>query len=448
MASRSNQKRWIISLTLFSAVVLLNSCANLVDDKSDTELSNLGVMEELTPGTIEDDFARVEALLPGFGGLFYDDNGILNVYLKGNHTEIAAQNNSTANVEAAVASVFGYDRLFNNQAVPETVQSLSADITVLQGEYDFSTLRKWRNAISEKMNMPIAVSIDLDESINRIVVGVESLDATDDIKSMITQQGVPLAAVVFEKDSIDISDVSLTDKSSPVRIRGGFKITSSLGGGCSIGFSATRNGVKGFVTANHCTESASTRGGVQGTRFYQPTSGLGTIGIERVDPPFQQTGALCPSGSYCRASDAAFIEYTGRDTYRRGLVARTSSRSRSSGSTNVVGSFKVVHARKPLMGETVNKIGYKTGWTYGTVKDTCKLSYRGYGKYYTCQTRADYGRGGGDSGGLVFASANGNFDDGIVIYGIHSGYSSDTNLAVFSPYDRVLSALTPLGVNY
>lgn len=64
--------------------------------------------------------------------------------------------------------------------------------------------------------------------------------------------GIPLDAVVIEKEGkIDLL-VSRSDKFRPVI--GGIKIRNPNSGNCTLDFIAIRNGVRGFVTAGHCGE--------------------------------------------------------------------------------------------------------------------------------------------------------------------------------------------------
>jgi hypothetical protein len=150
------------------------------------------------------------------------------------------------------------------------------------------------------------VYLDIDERRNRLVFEVEA-DAIDGftvrLQSFLRGIRVPFEAVIVEvAEPVEPLEL-LTDRIRPVPA--GVQI-GTASGFCTLGANAVRFGVRGFVTASHCT---ATQGGVEGTVFSQNQPGASNqIGVETVDPPLF-TGGSCPSGRKCRRSDAAFIAY-------------------------------------------------------------------------------------------------------------------------------------------
>ena len=95
------------------------------------------------------------------------------------------------------------------------------------------------------------------------------------------------------------------------------------------------------------------------------------------------------------------------------------------------------------MGQTVNKIGRTTGWTFGKVTNTCvTVNVSGSNITQICQSLVTAGVGAGDSGSPVFNwSGTGNT---VRLAGILWG-GSGNNLFVFSPMsgiEKELGALT------
>ena len=98
-----------------------------------------------------------------------------------------------------------------------------------------------------------------------------------------------------------------------------------------------------------------------------------------------------------------------------------------------------VAARVPtrLVGQIVNKIGFKGGWTRGTLEHDCVMVFRwpdDEANYaLRCQALADYAAEDGDSGGPVFTNG------GDEIIGMHVGRTEfDANrLSVISPIDGI-----------
>jgi hypothetical protein len=91
--------------------------------------------------------------------------------------------------------------------------------------------------------------------------------------------------------------------------------------------------------------------------------------------------------------------------------------------------FRIVgEVGSPREGEILDKMGHNTGWTYGTVSNMICIDVpRPHGGAndpnptqiaFRCQHHVNYGAGSGDSGAPVFRW---NFDDTVVLYGIHRG---------------------------
>jgi hypothetical protein len=81
--------------------------------------------------------------IPGFGGLFYDREGFANVFL-------------------------------TDPDDARALDQLGPDVRVLQGEFQFNELRAWRHELrSAVLGLPGVVTLDVDESTNRVRVGVD-----------------------------------------------------------------------------------------------------------------------------------------------------------------------------------------------------------------------------------------------------------------------------------
>ena len=98
------------------------------------------------------------------------------------------------------------------------------------------------------------------------------------------------------------------------------------------------------------------------------------------------------------------------------------------------------------MGQTLDKVGRTTGWTVGTVMQTCIDTFVADTDIaLICQTRVLSGLGGGDSGSPVFES-QAPFTNDVTLYGILWG-GSNTNFGpsfVFSPLSNIEAELGPM----
>jgi len=181
---------------------------------------------------------------------------------------------------------------------------------------------------------------------------------------------------------------------------------------------------------------------MDGDTFKQPADygSHPTVGTESVDP----APVTCSDVQTCddkRPSDAAFVTLStssGAIKGRRGAIVRTLYRSSDEDGSDVVdydhpwiNMSNQGMASFISVGMTLNKMGFRTGWTYGNVTETCvdrELSSGGKTHRIFCMTRAAMYSGHGDSGGPVFSWDGG---DGGTYYGVVSllgnGCGADVN---------------------
>jgi len=283
------------------------------------------------------------------------------------------------------------------------------------------------------------VFTDADETRGRLVVGVLDRRSEGQVRGRLRALGVDSQDVdVVETEPI-IALATLRDRAPD--IVGGLQIRFSQYL-CSLGFPAFRNGVRGFVTASHCSDN---QGAVDGTTYYQPLDQVGSdfIGTEIADPPYVRGGRNCPKGKKCRQSDANFS--------REGLRAVTVGQIAQ---TIALGSLEI-NPNNPTytitgkgvagVGATANKVGRTTGWTRGTVSNTCvNTGVSGSTIVLLCQTFVTASGvivQGGDSGSPVFATGSGN--NVTLLGGLWGGNQSGTQF-VYSPIANIRSELGDL----
>jgi hypothetical protein len=147
----------------------------------------------------DDLFAEVAALAPGFGGLFLDKDGILNVYL----LDPAAEGAATA----AISAVFGPERF------------PLGEVRVLQGKYDFSQLWEWRHALRrDVLGLPGVTSLDIDELKNRLRVGVERAEVEPEVEKQLARLGIPREAVNIEVEPPVELAIAVQNHSQPLQL--------------------------------------------------------------------------------------------------------------------------------------------------------------------------------------------------------------------------------------
>ena len=148
--------------------------------------------------TLDNQFVQVAERVPGFGGMFYDENGDLNIYLVDPEQE--------KEVKEAVVRIFGAETLLSRKYVeeeglPPAQRLVSGEVKILQGQYDFLQLRKWYGEMGSILSVPGVVFIDIDEARNRLGVGIEkgNVEARKQIEPELAKLTIPREAVLVEE---------------------------------------------------------------------------------------------------------------------------------------------------------------------------------------------------------------------------------------------------------
>jgi hypothetical protein len=381
--------------------------AALNTGNSNPAAAGFAQMDEIE--TSDDRLAAVAREVPGFGGMFYDQDGTLQVYMSGQKGPAPA---------ALIASL---DDVITRE-IGRGERLSGSGIEILDGQYGFLDLYNWQQQMSPAvLALPGVVFTDIDEKTNRLRIGVtDSSGLTDEVEKYLSGLSVPREAVLISETKPVLPE--LRNVRRP--LRGGLQINfgNFL---CTLGFVAVRQGVTGFVTNSHCT---TTQGGNQSTVYHQPIASGTTnrVGQEIADPTYF-TGGSCPSGRQCRFSDSSFARVphpSGPSVATAlGTIARPAVGSFNWNGTDI---FQITAEAAPVVGQSVTKVGRTTGRTAGTIQQTCaNFNVSGSTITQLCQSRASYSSAGGDSGSPVFRITT---LPNVILVGIHWGSGG-----VFSP---------------
>lgn len=435
-----NNKTYLSSLVLV-ITFLISSCSDAYkpEDKG-------GALGKVQPGgevlTLDEQFSQVTRELPGFGGVFYDKVGDLNVYMTQGALEAQAIETQQEDVAKALVSVFGVDILSRGKASRAGVVGVQAlpkaEVKILEGRFDFLELAAWYAKANSVLSLPGVVLTDIDEARNRLTIGVEDATVRRSVEKELSKRGIPRSAVAVEVTEPFRPLLTLQDRNRSAK--GGTQIQNSSNWGiCTLGFNVFRGAERGFITNSHCTR---TQGGTEGTVFYQAnTNPSDRVGVERRDPAYF-TGGACPTGYRCRYSDTTFVRYDAAVSGYMKAIARVTGSGRTGSAT--AGSLTIdlnlhryVIAKEvsnPIWGQRLDKIGRTTGHTYGTVNSTCINTRVAHTDIVLlCQSSVGNAySNGGDSGSPVFSwRSSGQVD----LYGILWGSGSGS--FVFSPMSNI-----------
>lgn len=259
-------KRAAAFAAALSAATALMSCQQDVKDPTSPARQITRVSRSQAPVVVgskrrrpaEDKFVQLANEIPGFAG-FYLSNHQLVAYVHGSTPAAVAS-------AALGAHIANNDLGIDARARPSSVKILTAD-------YDFQTLSDYRDVVSDNiLNGPAGVvSVDLDEAINRVTIGILRSQAAT-AKPQVIQQlqlfGIPIEAVNFQigdgirlatagpsrRASVPDTDTYL-DAFNPDTLASGMAFSIQSGGHCTVGAIADLSGTRVLVSASHCTKN-------------------------------------------------------------------------------------------------------------------------------------------------------------------------------------------------
>lgn len=343
--------------------------------------------------TFDDRMAMIAQLQPAFGGLVFE-NGAMTVVTTRPELGVSA-------LRSAITSVLGDARL---RTMPMKARA---------GEYTFLQLYDWSKRLPAIFEVQGVLSFDIDEAKNRLRIGVEDEGVRQPLEKRLLELDIPLEAVVLEKTERAVFAATLQDDFRS--IIGGLHIDYPASY-CTLGFNTIYNGQPAFATNGHCSNNWGV--GNDQTPYWQNTRNVSTeyIGNEVAEARVfnNAVDSRCPtSANQCKWSDLSFGSYIPafHNQQAYGHIARPTQRTQWGGSLTIaMPNFTIMitnEALFPFQGETVDKVGRTTGWTYGQVTATCQTTpvfdgNSGKTFYMVCHHNVNAGVGGGDSGSSVF----------------------------------------------
>jgi hypothetical protein len=344
---------------------------------------------------VEDEILRMEAALPGLGGLFVDGRGDVVVFVPGNQNATSAR--------AILAAQAG--RLNLSDRVLAALRT-GEKLEVRHGDYSFSTLVAWTEALAPRLgNIKGIIAIDADEALNRVRVTMSNENLSEQVLRAASAAGVPGAAITTSVGLTPVPLASLRGTWRPTG--GGVQIINAGGGRCTLGFNVSSGtGTVGFLTASHCDPSSTGSGSV-GANIYQPIVGSAyVLGQVNANPAFNYSDPSCMGYTLCTRADVMFVRYnTPSNGPTRVAITDFAGFNNSGGSITVTGWWNNVAspAAAPVVGEQIHKMGWLTGWTAGTLAATCESPLVGNSYVVVCAGKVVTARAGmGDSGSPVF----------------------------------------------
>ncbi|HEX2203736.1 MAG TPA: hypothetical protein VHG91_10575 [Longimicrobium sp.] len=354
------------------------------------------------PMGLHKEFYDIAGRVPGFAGVYYDSDGIVNVML------VDRKQNGLARREVS-------------DLMQRTRGRALGHMKVSLVKYDFRQLYRWKEMITGADPGVRLTMIGICEQQNRVCMDVRRGGGLAAGRDLVARLGIPADAVRIEElDPVSPAKL-LTDRFSPVP--GGVRISILDASFCTIGFNARYFGTPVFLTNSHCTPQFGVNDPPPTNDFGQPFYDR-VIGEESYDPA---TFSCKYTGYACRYSDAAEVTYYDTVAVRFGVIARPYYNSTTIDPTKP--EFRIVGERVyPYAGESVSFVGHVSGWREGPVSYTCHdyalegVTANGRPVLLLCQAVVSVVSQKGDSGAPFFHRILSTTSD-VYLGGLLNGFS-------------------------
>lgn len=372
----------------------------------------------------ESEILRLEATVPGIGGVFFDPPSQSLVVLT---TPMADPVRAREAVNVLVAG---------RALLRSSDQVLRApSVSVRHADYPFSHLVAWHRGLLEILaDVDGWLSIDADERSNRVRIGVATDYARAMVEGLAAGAGVPQEAInvhlstpmrplVAGASVPPLQPSTLRDR---VRLAGsGLEIQNALGERCSYGWTLTSGQKWGFITAAHCTRHTIGDGST-GEAFHQRgVTANDLLGYVGTHPKWDVSNCTHDGNSYpvCTEADAMWIPVeSASDVAKRVAITDDYQYGNDTrGGVDIDYWLDVSNSTGEVVGQIVAtgawKVGRTTGYTGGPIEGTCETHVI-EGRLNLCLNRLEGASvGEGDSGGPVFGKLANAIAFGIVVAG-------------------------------
>jgi hypothetical protein len=391
------------------AVLVLASCQDVTgpvapEERSNESISDLSFTLQQRYLSTTDEYLAVEKLVPGFGGLYFDEQRRLNVHL----TSSARTAASTSRVRSVLAEFF--------RTRPVDLNGSRLDLQNIvfhDGRRDVARLIELHDEVGKIIGgIPGRTAYGIDYVENRVEVGVQGPELVQEAQSRLIDLGV-------SEDDVAVRVVPLVHTRSNLRdyhrpVYGGMGVYRVVDGSfrpCSIAANVREilDGPVYYLTASHCTDLLGVVDTI--THVQGGLTSNHRLAFERQDPPFftNADNPACPidwTAPRCRWSDVSLMEYITPDSRGFAKIAHTPLGSINLGTPD---HYVVSHGSNPQVGTYVRKVGAMTGTSHGLVTQVHqnrvlrRHSGRDRAAYWILRaTIADHNVADGDSGGALY----------------------------------------------
>ena len=466
-SSARRSRRFIAALTV--PMLVLGACSDniLMPSASGPGRTGLAAGQSGQSRGIEDSYLELESRIPGFGGMFVNAEGDIQIWV--------APNTDRGRAERGV-------RDFLSNKTGHLKGPKPRRLVLRAGRYGFGSLVAWQQAIASAATRESGIAmIDADESLNRVRVTVRTEDALHRLPVLLARARVPQRAVVAEVIDYKFEATNVLNAGINRPAAAGLQISSlistQLNGMyydptiqvCTMGFNIVVSGQPYFLTASHCT---TTYGGELGRLWfapsivYNPITGqiaINTnayVGQTARNPAWVTTNCF-GGATRCRWTDAMLVKWRNNDYAKNVYITSVIGSGNNAGNVVIGDEQLVVESmfgpsftggpewplRDPtqMPGMVVSKTGSITGTTTGPLLQTCNIIIpTNTGLGINCGNLAQMREDPGDSGAPVYYTnlfSNVPFTEGIATLKATVQAHPNDAYAVYSPWGAIMTDL-------
>lgn len=344
----------------------------------------------------EDEILRFENAVPGVGGIFVDVDGSAVVWIS-----------DTTRREAV--AVYGRKLATNPRIVGPLKRELSyGRVRLKRADFSFSELVAASHDAARLTRGLGVVSIDADESLNRVRIVVSSSVSISKIQEVLAFTNTSRSPFLISVADYPVALSTLRDRHRPTG--GGIQIRNANGGRCTLGFNVTTLffSETAILTAGHCSALGLGTGST-GERIHQNSAvASDSIGRVSINPAWNRTDTDCGGYALCTLADVMMAVSAPTSSWNKRVAQTTGIGTNSTAGSITINSWFSGLSILPFsyVGMDVYKVGRTTGYTLGTLATTCEavtVSHVGQLYKVLCSNRVNGSAvGTGDSGSPVF----------------------------------------------
>jgi uncharacterized protein YpmB len=200
-------KIFILAIALFIFSLFYVGCDNNLQTSTQPQLRSaeetirLAKTTGLDTKNIDEEFAYIADLVPGFAGYYYDKDQLI--------VSVAKDGTSKEQIKAILKERTKLRKLsfYTESDIP--------DFKVKYVKYDFRQLKNFKEKVLSASLPEFVTFVDAQEADNTITIGIEAKDKENEFRQLLQRSDIPNDVLKFEVRQRAVAFASLRDKLRP-----------------------------------------------------------------------------------------------------------------------------------------------------------------------------------------------------------------------------------------